>query len=118
MVLPYENGVKAQVAIFNSTKPKLAIRAMSSGTYGNWIEYAQKDDLDKIVSKTGVLNPNGSKFSLSIHGINGDKCPIIQLMDSPQTVIRTHCPATGTLEVTLSGEVTYNIRYILWYKEK
>ena len=45
LVIPYENGVKAQIAIFNSTTPKLAIRAMSSGAYGNWIEYAQKDDL-------------------------------------------------------------------------
>lgn len=111
-----DNNTRKQIGydLHNSQPPKT--RRFAAGTANVWENL--KDDFDKIISKTGVLNPNGSKFTLSIDGINGDLCPIIQLMDSPQTVIRTHCPATGILEVTLSGEVTYSIRYILWYKKK
>lgn len=87
-------------------------------TLRGWTSYAQKDDLDAIVSTTGVINPNGSEFTVDIAGITASWCPIIQLMDCLQTVTRITCPFTGRLSVTLSGVVNGNIRYVLWYRKK
>lgn len=91
---------------------------VNGGTDFGWKQFASKDDLDAIVSTTGVINPNGSEFTVDIAGITASWCPIIQLMDCLQTVTRITCPFTGRLSVTLSGVVNGNIRYVLWYRKK
>lgn len=77
-------------------------------------------DLAQLKTKTGIINPEGNSFDILIPGITEEWFPLVQLMDMPKGTapLKYTVPVHGTLRITLSESINFNIRYIVWYKQK